>query len=256
MIGTIIFWVAIALVAMLVIKAFTGKNKPVNERSAMEKIACSILVKHRQKMNEVAESTRTVEISREEGIQKCKDAIKQLDLDYKEEIRSSMLRKSEIEDNLPKLKNKPGYHEGKARIAKKDYEKAKDAGKPEALCTALKNNVYLHLDLKDKAMKRIEKSEKFRDELEVSIEIAKATYEGRRATLDDLLAEFESMTTAISAAKFNSSINVIKSLREESVIKLREQRVEVEAQNLISGNEEDSASQIDTSRYEDEFNNL
>lgn len=256
MIGTIIFWVVVIFVLLLIVKYFTGRNKNANERSALEKIVCSIMVKHKQQMNEVADQVRTVEISREEGIQKCKEAMMRLDLDYKEEVKAAMLRKQEIEDNLPKLRNKPGYHEGKARIAKGKRDEAKKAGKSEAICKAHEDNAYLHLELKAKAVDRIKRSEKYHDELEASIEVAQATYEGRRATLDDLLAEFESMTTAISASRFNTSISLIKSLREESITKLREQRVEVETQNLISGNEEESTASIDKSRYADELESL
>jgi hypothetical protein len=51
-------------------------------------------------------------------------------------------------------------------------------------------------------------------------------------------------------------MEMIESLRRETVNKLTEQNAEIEAQNRISGIEDSGRNSINSADYEDEFNNL
>lgn len=256
MVGTIITYVVIAVIALIVINGFTGWKKEATKRNAWEKISASFITMWTKKSNEVADSVRTPEITREEGIQKCQTAIRELDNDYKEEVKCTLMRVEEMKDNLPALKDKPGYYEGKARKAKKSAEDAKNADKPEEVWKKYEENCYLYLEYRNRARNRVSKVESAIETYQTSLEVAEAVYEGRRATLDDLLEEFKSMTTAITKAKFTKSLSLINSLRQESVIKLREQRVNIEAENRVAGREDESSISVDRTSLEDDYKNL
>lgn len=252
----LLFIVAICVVIFLIIafKVKVAKNKPAEQRTAFEKILATLLVKHQMRMDEAANTIRTASISREEGIQKCKEAIRNLETDYKQELANLIRRRDELKDKLPELKTKPGLNEGKARNNKKKMEEAQAEGQTE-LAEQYKANAMMFLDLKKKALDRIERSEKFLREIKVTIEKSKAQYEMRSALLSDTLAEFESMVGPISKARFNTSMEQIQSLRRETVDKIRNQNSEIEAGNMIneSGVNE---TEINSSAYEDEFNKL
>lgn len=251
---TFIFVGVVIVLMLLWFKYKVATKKPVEQRSALEKILSAFAVKNRQQMEEAADGIRTPEISREEGIQKCKDAIKQLDMDYKQEYKTLILHRDNLIDKLPELKKKPGINEGKARTNKKKYEEALAAGETE-LAEKYKKNSVMYLELKRRATERITKSEKYVRDIKVSIEMASAEYESRKAQLDDMLQEFESMHGMISAVKFNNSIELIKSLRRETADKLRAQNAEIEASNRITGTDS-AVGEVDESEFVDEFSKL
>lgn len=251
---TLILCGVVIVLLFLVFKYKTATSKPVEQRSALEKILSAWSVKNRQRMEEAAEQIRTPEISREEGIQRCKDAIKQLDSDYRKECANLILTRDNLKDKLPDLKKKPGLNEGKARTSKRKMQECLDKGQPE-VAEKHKKNAIMYLELKSRATERIDKSEKFVRDIEVTLDLSAAEYESRRAQLDDMLQEFESMHGAISAAKFNTSIELITSLRRETADKLRAQNAEIEASNRISGM--DSASNnVDETAFSEEFDKL
>lgn len=248
--------IVLALIILYLIFRFKYKvsiSKNAEDRTAFEKILASLAVKHRQNMEEAANTIRTPEISRLEGIQRCKDALNNLESDFKTELASLIKREGDLKEQLPILKTKPGLNEGKAKTNKKKMEDALAQGQNE-LAEQYKKNAMMFLDLKKKSLDRIERTEKFLREVGVTIEKSKAEYEMRRAILDDTLAEFESMHGPISKARFNTSMELIQSLRRETVDKIRTQNSEIEASNIVS--ESSIETNVNSSDYEDEFNKL
>lgn len=134
-------------------------------------------------------------------------------------------------------------------------EEALAKGRQE-VANEYKKNAMMYLDQKNRALERIKRAEKSLEDLEINIDLAQATYEGRKSQLDDILQELESMHSAISTAKFRANMEMIESLRRETVNKLTEQNAEIEAQNRISGIEDSGRNSINSADYEDEFNNL
>lgn len=248
--------VLVVVVVLFLILRFKYKisiRKNAEDRTSFEKILATFAVKHQQRMEEVANTVRTPEISRLEGIQRCKEAIRELEFDFKKELTDLIKRKDDLTDQLPKLKAKPGLNEGKARKNKKKMEEALSNGQND-LAEQYKKNAMMFLDLKKKSIERIEKSESFLREIKITIEKSEAEYEMRKAILDDTLSEFESMHGPISRARFNNSMELIQSLRRETVDKIRTQNSEIEASNIINDN--NTSADINSSEYEDEFNKL
>ena len=131
-------------------------------------------VKGEKSLEEAAGQIRTAEISKEEGIQRTKDAISQLDADYKTEMKNMILHQSKLSEKLNNsFKLEPGKLEAKARSSKKKMEEAQAAGKT-AVAEAHKKNALMYLSQKSKALERIAKTEKTLQDLEVNIELASA----------------------------------------------------------------------------------
>ena len=254
-----ILLICIIIGGFLYMKFKSAKNKRPEERSAVESIMVSASVKGRKNMEETADAIRTVEISKEEGIQKTRDAINQLDLEFKKQIKELMLSQSNLSRNLSELKEQPAKMEGRAKASKKKMQEAMDAGKSETVIALHKKNAIMYLDMKSKVQERIVKVEKILEEIEANLEITQATYENRKVILQDMLQEFKSFTGAISAAKFNDSINIIKSLKEETITKLAIQNAEIKANDFISGTNSETESvdaTVSSGKYDEEFEKL
>lgn len=256
---TVLVILVLVIVGMFLwMKLKTAKNKRPEERSAIESIMVSASVKGRKNLEDTADVMRTAEISKEEGIQKTNDAINQLDRDFKKAIKDMMIFQSNISRDLENLKAQPKAYEEKARISKKKMQDAKDAGKSETVVSLYKKNAIMYLDMKAKAIERIAKAEKSLEEIETNLEITQATYENKKMILQDLKSEFQSMTSTISAAKFNDSLAQIQAIKKETVDKLTAQNAEIQAQNYITGVNESSSidTAVSSGKYEEEFDNL
>lgn len=256
---TVLVILVLVIVGMFLwMKLKTAKNKRPEERSAIESIMVSASVKGRKNLEDTADVMRTAEISKEEGIQKTNDAINQLDRDFKKAIKDMMIFQSNISRDLENLKAQPKAYEKKARISKKKMQDAKDAGKSETVVSLHKKNAIMYLDMKAKAIERIAKAEKSLEEIETNLEITQATYENKKMILQDLKSEFQSMTSTISAAKFNDSLAQIQAIKKETVDKLTAQNAEIQAQNYITGVNESSSidTAVSSGKYDEEFDNL
>lgn len=258
MITLVVLLVLIIVLGLVWMKFKNAKNKRPEDRSALESIMATVSVNSRKSLEEAAGQLRTAEISKEEGIQKTKDAIAQLDQDFKKQIKDLMVYQSTLSRDLEVLKSQPSQMEERARASKNRMKAAQDSGKSQEVIALHKKNAIMYLDMKAKAIERISKAEKTLEEIDTTLEVTQATYENRKMILQDLLQEFKSFNGPISAAKFNSSLDVIKSLKEETVEKLAIQNAEVRASNFISGtnSSEDTDSAVSSGKYEDEFNNL
>lgn len=252
---TIIIFSVVLIAIVLWFKFKIAKNKKPEERSAIESMMVTQGIKNRRSLENAADSMRTAEISREEAIQKTKDAIQQLDYDFKTELKNLLLNQSKLSAKLPQMKLIPGKKEGAARNSKKKMEEALEKGRQE-VAEEYKKNAMMYLDQKNRALERVKRAEKSLEDFEINIDLAQANYEGRKSQLDDILQELESMQSSISTAKFRANMEMIESLRRETVNKLTEQNAEIEAQNRISGLEDNGRNSINTVEYEDEFNNL
>lgn len=256
---TVLVILVLAIIGMLLWMKFkVARHKRPEERSPIESMMVTASVKGKKNMQEAADAMRTVEVSREEGIQKTNEAINQLDQDFKRAIKDMMVFQSNLSRDLANLKAQPKAMEERAKAAKKKMQDAKDAGKSETVVALHKKNAIMYLDMKAKAIERIAKTEKTLEEIETNLEITQATYENKKMILQDMKAEFQSMTTSISAAKFNDSLAQIQAIKKETVDKLIAQNAEIKAQNYISGVNE--SAEIDTAvssgKYDEEFDNL
>ena len=257
---TILIILVLVIVAMFLWMKFkVAKNKKPEERSAMESLMASASVKGRKSLEDAADAYRTAEVSKEEGIQKTKDAINQLDSDFKKAIKEMLVYQSNLARDLENLKVQPENYENKAKASKKKMQEAIDAGKSETIVALHKKNAIMYLDMKAKTIERIGKAEKTLEEIDANLEITQATYENKKITLQNILQDFKSMTTQISAAKFNDNLAQIQAIRHETIDKLNIQNAEIKAQNYISG-VNDSTSDLDTTvssgKYQEEFDNL
>lgn len=251
--STLVFLAVVIGIILLIVKIRVARNKPSEQRSAFEKILATLSVKHRENMENAANAIRTPEITKTEAIQKTKDAIRDLENGYRTQLTEMISNKAKLEEMLPKLKEKPGVWEGKARKAKRDSEKEED---PE-LKEDYKKNAMLYLSLKSKAAERITKTEKYIKSSKTAITKAQVAYEGKKAILDDMLIDLESLQAAVLEVRFNQNMEVIRSLQREVVTQLRERNAEIEASNIISGTSDNNITgDVDSSAYEDEFNNL
>lgn len=252
-------FIVLVLLIILVFKVKIAKNKEPQARSSVEKILVSMFVSVKKNVDDVAEQVRTPEISREECLQKIKEAINSLRSEYEKEMSSLIYHhKRLVEEVIPALKQKPGQYEGKARIWKKKSEEASKAG-DQNLFKVAKDTSINFLSLKKNALDRIEKAEKQAREAESVRAIAEATYESRKAVLEDIQMEVEtSLASNISSAKFSQSINMINALKRETADKLRKQNADIEASNLANNNETSIStdSVVNSGQYEEEFDKL
>lgn len=252
--------IAIVVVILLLwVKAKLASKKSVENRSSLDTILVSLFVMGKKNLDETANMIRTPEISKEEALQKTKTAIAELNNDFSNQVRSLTETKLKIaEVILPTAKKAPGRLVGQAQAAKKKMEKAQAEGKLE-VAEVYKRNAVQYLAMKKNALERIEKCEKTLRDIEVNIELSTAEFEYRRNTLEDVVIELEStVTSSISAAKFNSNMEIINSLRRETADKLRQQNAAIEANRIVSSSDTSSVGSfsVNENDFLDELNNL
>lgn len=256
----------VVLIIALWLKAKSASRKTPEQRTAFESIMVTLFVMHRKNMEEAADTLRTPEISREEGIQRCKDAIRDLNDSFQRELTAILQNKANLKDKiLPELRKKPGYYNGKAQEAKKKYQEyldqsnepgAKNPEKIRAMAEKYKQQGCKFLAFKKKSLDRIDKAEDFLQNIDFTIDETKMTYEERKTTLDDLKADLEMMIGSISGAKFGESLTLIRSIKEETADKLRAQNARVEAESWVSGVQEEADSSVVPGEFTDDFDKL
>lgn len=256
---TVIIVAIVVIILLLWVKAKVASKKPVENRSSLDTILVSLFIMGKKSVDETANMIRTPEISKEEALQKTKRAIEELKTDFKNQVQALIETKSKIaEVILPTAKKAPGRLVGQAQAAKKKMEKALADGKQE-VADRWKRNAVHYLAMKKNALERIEKCEKTLDDIETSIDLSKAEYEMRLITLEDITIELETtVTSSISAAKFNSNMEIIQSLRRETADKLRAQNAAIEASSIVSGDESTGSSSLSVNEgdFLDELNSL
>lgn len=237
------------LFLLLWAKYFVGKNKPSQERSSMEKIACSLFSIFRRNVDEAANSLRSARVMRDEAMQEVNDAIRNLKQSYAEgQTNMKVTLKKLQEEILPNLKDQPGKLEGRARKAKKDYQASVDKGTP---IEAYKQNALKYLQLKNKAVNNIKRTEDNITRLSVAIETSKAQYDGNITDLEMIKSELESMVD-IPQIELNNSLNRIQSLQNELTNRMNVDAIRAEVQSEMR--EEESATY--SADLDAEFNNL
>ena len=262
----IIVIAVIILIAALWLKAKSASRKTPESRTAVESILVTLFVMHRKNLEETASNLRTAEISREEGIQKCKDAIRDLDESFTRELTAIKLNKANLEQKiLPELRKKPGYYNGKAQEAKKKYQEyldqsnaegAKNPEKIRAMADKYKAQGCKFLAFKKKALDRIDKAEDFLQNIDFTIDETKMTYEERKTALDDMRQDLEMMIGSISGSRFTESLNLIRSIKEETADKLMAQNARIEAESWVQGVQEEADSAVSASEFTDDFDKL
>lgn len=253
MLSVITLIVVLAIVVLLVLKFkhLTGKVKPAEQRSALEKIACSIFVKARAQAEDAARSIRTARVMKTEALQEVNDALANLQSSYKSNMISlKTALKTMEEQTLPRLKDTPGKLEARARKSKKDYEASVEKGTP---IEAYKANAIKYLQHKNKALEDIKRAEKTVEKLTITIETAKATYEGQKVDLEMLKADLESVVD-IPQIELTESLNRIRSLQSELNNRMNQDNITAEVNNELIN--EDQSSAAYSSDVEDEFNKL
>lgn len=249
---SIILVLVIAAFVVLKFKHLTGKSKPSNQRSALEKIACSIFVKVREQTEDAARSIRTSRVMKAEALQEVNDALSNLQNSYKENMISLKTALKQMQEvTLPKLKDTPGKLEAKARKSKKDYEASVENGTP---IEAYKTNAKKYLQHKNKALDDIKKAEKTIEKLTVTIETAKATYEGQKIDLEMIKADLESMVD-IPQIELNESLARIRSLQTELTSRMNQDNITAEVNNEIM-NENQSSEGSYSADIDAEFDKL
>ena len=237
----------VLILLTLVFKYFTGKSKPSNQRSSTEKIACSLFSIFRSNVDDAANSLRTARVMKEEAIQEVNDAIRNLKKSYEDgQVSMKVALKTLKETTLPNLKDQPGKLEGKARKAKKDYQASVDKGTP---IEAHKQNAIKYLQLKNKALVNIKRTEDNITKLSVAIETSKAQYDGNITDLEMIKTELESMVD-IPQVELNNSLARIQSLQNELTDRMNVDSIRAEVQSEMS-NEETYSTDLDI-----EFSNL
>lgn len=249
MVTNVILGCIAVLAAILVFKAFTGKSKPAEQRTSLEKIACSLLVIGRKNVDDAAESIRTAKVMKTEALHEINDALLNLKTNFKQNlVNLKVAHKTLVEKTIPNLKDQPGKLEAKAREAKKNYQASVEKGTP---IEAYKNNAKNYLQMKSQALKNIDKADKMREKLEISIETSKAEYEGRLISLEMTKTELESMID-IPRIELNESLERIRSLQSELNTRMDRDQIRSEVDNEINNVTETSYSaDIDA-----EFDNL
>lgn len=261
----IIALVLLVLIVVLKTKATIASKKQPESRSGFESILVSLFVIHRKNVEETAAAIRTPEISREEGLQKCKDALEDLKNSFERELIAINQSRTNLRDKiLPDLKKKPGSYNAMAIKYKKMYQEqiekadAPNAINPEklkALANRYKEQCIRYLSFREKAFSRIEKAEESLQNIEITIEDTKISYDEKRATLEDLQQDLQLMIGTISTAKFNDNIALIQSIKAETADKLHAENARIEAQNWIQS-QEDSSNDIVEADFTDAFNKL
>lgn len=253
MVTTISLIVVLAILVLVVLKFkhLTGKSKPAESRSALEKIACSIFVKARQQAEEAASSIRTARVMKAEALQEVNDALTNLQNSYKESRISLKTALKQLEEvTIPKLKDTPGKLEAKARQSKKKYEESVEKGTP---IEAHKTNAKKFLQMKAKALEDIKRAEKTKEKLSVIIETAQATYEGQKVDLEMIKADLESQVD-IPQIELSESLTRIRSLQSELATRMNQDNIRAEVNNEITNEESSDAAY--SADIEDEFNKL
>lgn len=246
---SIIFTVVGLILLILVIKYMTGRHKPSTERSAMEKLSCTLFTMFRRNVEDVTNSVRTATVMRDEAMQEVNDAIRNLKQSYQEGQTNMRVALNKLKTEiLPNLKDQPGKLEGKARKAKKDYEASVEKGTPIEMH---KQNALKYLQLKNKAVNNIKRTEDNITHLEVAIETSKAQYDGNITDLEMIKSELESMVD-IPQVELNNSLARIHSLQSELTNRMNVDNIRAEVQNELRG--EDSA--VYSADLDAEFNNL
>lgn len=247
MITQLIGILLVLVLLTLVFKYFTGKNKTSDQRSSTEKIACSLFSIFRSNVDNAANSLRTARVMKEEALQEVNDAIRNLKKSYEDgQVSMKVALKTLQETTLPNLKDQPGKLEGKARKAKKDYQASVDKGTP---IEAYKQNAIKYLQLKNKALTNIKRTEDNITKLSVAIETSKAQYDGNITDLEMIKAELESMVD-IPQVELNNSLARIQSLQNELTDRMNIDSIRAEVQSEMS-DEVTYNADLDA-----EFNNL
>ena len=249
MISTIIFGAIGLLLVVLLFKFFTGKGKPSDQRTSFEKLACSLFSIFMKNVDDLNNSIRTATVLKDEALQEVNRAILNLKSTYtKNQTDMRVALKKLQEQVLPNLKDQPGTLEGKARKAKKDYQASVEKGTP---IEAHKQNAIKYLQLKNKAMVNIKRTENNITKLQVAIETSKAQYDGNIVDLEMIKSELESMVE-IPQIELNNSLARIASLQNELNDRMNIDSIAAEVQSEMR-NEESSIYNAD---LDNEFNNL
>lgn len=236
MITTILTIVAVILL-VLIFKYFTGKNKPSQNRSSVEKIACSLFSIFRGNVDDAANSLRSARVMRTEAMQEVNTAIRNLKSSYQEGQTNMRITLAKLRDEvLPNLRDQPGKLEGKARKSKKDYQASVEKGNAIEMH---KQNAIKYLQLKNKATANIKRTEDNISRLEVAIETSKAQYDANITDLEMIKSELESMVD-IPQIELNNSLARIQSLQSELSTRMNVDAIQAEVQNEMR--EEESAT--------------
>ena len=236
-------------IVVLLFKFLTGKGKPSTERSSMEKIACALFSIFRKNVDDAANSLRTARVMKEEAMQEVNDAIKNLKHSYQEgQVNMKSALKKLQEEILPNLKDQPGKLEGKARKAKKDYEASVGNGHP---IEAHKQNALKYLQLKNKAVNNIKRTEDNITKLSVAIETSRAQYDGNITDLEMIKSELESMVD-IPQIELNNSLARIQSLQNELTESMNIDAIRAEVQTEMR----DEETAVYSADLDTEFANL
>ena len=242
MLTTIILVILLILVLILLFKGWVGKKKPSEQRTSMEKLACSLFSIGRGHVEDAATSLRTARVMKREALQEIDDAIRNLNSGFKENMISlKTALKTLTEENLPKLRDLPGSLEAKARKAKKDYEVSVSKGTP---IETHKNNAKKYLSLKSKAMEDIKRSEKMAEKLEITIETSKAEYDSKMTDLQMIKINLESMVD-IPQIELNQSLERIRSLQGELTTRMSQDQIRSEVESELSNSNSESSYSAD-----------
>ena len=249
MISTIIFGAIGLLLVVLLFKFFTGKGKPSDQRTSFEKLACSLFSIFMKNVDDLNNSIRTATVLKDEALQEVNRAISNLKSTYtKNQTDMRVALKKLQEQVLPNLKDQPGTLEGKARKAKKDYQASVEKGTP---IEAHKQNAIKYLQLKNKALVNIKRTENNITKLQVAIETSKAQYDGNIVDLEMIKSELESMVE-IPQIELNNSLARIASLQNELNDRMNIDSIAAEVQSEMRNEE----SNIYNADLDNEFNNL
>ena len=215
----------------------------------MEKIACSLFSIFRRNVDDAASSLRTARVMKDEAMQEVNDAIRNLKKSYQEgQVNMKSALKKLQEEILPNLKDQPGKLEGKARKAKKDYEASVDNGHP---IEAHKQNALKYLQLKNKAVNNIKRTEDNITKLSVAIETSRAQYDGNITDLEMIKSELESMVD-IPQIELNNSLARIQSLQNELTERMNIDAIRAEVQTEMR----DEETAVYSADLDAEFANL
>lgn len=249
---TVILSVAVILVLLLLFKYFTGKSKPSESRSALERIACSIFVIFRSNTEDAARSIRSARVMKAEALQEVNDALSNLQSSYRDNrIALKTALKQLDETTIPKLRDMPGKLEAKARKAKKDYLESVEKGNP---IEAYKMNAKKFLQHKAKAVEDIKRAEKMKTKLNVTIDTAQATYEGQKMDLEMIKSDLECVVD-IPQIELSESLSRIRSLQSELTSRMNQDNIRAEVNNEMMS-EVSSESAEYSSNIDDEFDKL
>lgn len=250
-ISTFISWTVVAIfliVVVLLFKFLTGKGKPSDQRSGLEKIACSMFSIFRSNVNDVANSIRTPKVLKEEAMQEIDDALKRLKDSY---VNGKVQMKTQLKkmqtEILPTLRDVPGKVTAQAENWAKKYKKSVDDGRPNEV---FKQTASTFLKQKVQALKNITTVEKSIENLEVAIETAEAEFQSNKIELEMMKNNLLAMPE-ILRADLDTSLSRISSLTSEITTKLDADRIRHEVETEMRANDSEVSTEVDA-----EFNNL